>query len=104
MGLCFCPRRWVVERNFAWLSRLRRLARDYERLSSPLQQLHSVVFTCIVLARTTAGRYLSPPEARSKLVSGLPVTGCAFFQPEGHYPTLICRLAAPAIRSPYLPQ
>lgn len=26
------PRRWVVERTFAWLSRRRRCARDYERL------------------------------------------------------------------------
>ncbi|HEX5548757.1 MAG TPA: transposase [Ktedonobacterales bacterium] len=29
---CSMPRRWVVERSFAWASRLRRLARDYERL------------------------------------------------------------------------
>ncbi|WP_226163858.1 transposase, partial [Hymenobacter terricola] len=43
----------VVERSFAWLSRFRRLARDYERLSSTLQQLHFVVFTCIMLARHT---------------------------------------------------
>jgi transposase len=26
------PRRWVVERTFAWLMRWRRLVRDYERL------------------------------------------------------------------------
>jgi transposase len=26
------PRRWVVERTFAWLGHARRLAKDYERL------------------------------------------------------------------------
>jgi transposase len=25
------PRRWVVERTFAWISKNRRCARDYER-------------------------------------------------------------------------
>lgn len=25
------PKRWIVERTFAWISRCRRLARDYER-------------------------------------------------------------------------
>ena len=30
-GFVLLPRRWVVERSFAWLSRFRRLARDYER-------------------------------------------------------------------------
>lgn len=50
-GFVFLPRRWVVERSFAWLSRFRRLGRDYERLSSTLQQLHFVVFAAIMLAR-----------------------------------------------------
>jgi transposase len=29
-GLIFLPRRWVVERSFAWATRFRRLVRDDE--------------------------------------------------------------------------
>jgi transposase len=32
-GFVLLPRRWVVERSFGWMSRFRRLARDYERLA-----------------------------------------------------------------------
>src|SRR5215210_5266445 len=31
-GFVLLPRRWVVERDFAWASRFRRLVKDYERL------------------------------------------------------------------------
>jgi putative transposase len=32
-GFQVLPKRWVIERTFAWLTRNRRLARDYERLT-----------------------------------------------------------------------
>jgi transposase len=48
-GFLLLPRRWVVERDFAWASRFRRLAKDYERLSTTLAGLHFVAFACLFL-------------------------------------------------------
>jgi transposase len=45
------PRRWVVERSFAWMARFRRLARDYERLSQTLVGLHFVAFAILLAHR-----------------------------------------------------
>jgi transposase len=50
-GFVLLPRRWVVERSFAWLARFRRLARDYERLADTLRGLHFVAFACVMLRR-----------------------------------------------------
>ena len=33
-GFEVLPRRWVVERTFAWLSQNRKMGKDYERLYS----------------------------------------------------------------------
>jgi transposase len=48
-GFVLLPRRWVVERDFAWASRFRRLARDYERLAATLAALHFLAFACLML-------------------------------------------------------
>ena len=48
-GFVLLPRRWVVERSFAWAARFRRLARDYERLASSLAGLHWLAFAGLML-------------------------------------------------------
>jgi transposase len=48
-GFVLLPRRWVVERGFAWTARFRRLARDYERLQTTLESLHDVAFALLAL-------------------------------------------------------
>ena len=50
-GFVLLPRRWVVERSFAWAARFRRLARDYERLDATLKGFHYLSFACIRRAR-----------------------------------------------------
>jgi len=49
-GFVLLPRRWVVERSFAWGARFRRLARDYERLAKVLAALHYRAFSSLMLA------------------------------------------------------
>lgn len=50
-GFILLPRRWVVERSFAWMARFRRLARDYERLDQTLAGLHFVAFAILMAHR-----------------------------------------------------
>jgi transposase len=50
-GFILLPRRWVVERSFAWSARFRRLARDYERLPQTLAGLHFVAFAMLMALR-----------------------------------------------------
>jgi transposase len=50
-GFVLLPRRWVVERDFAWMARFRRLARAYERLDTTLAGFHYVAFALLALAK-----------------------------------------------------
>jgi transposase len=53
-GFVLLPRRWVVERSFAWATRFRRLAKDYERLPTTVAALHWIVFACLMLVHLFA--------------------------------------------------
>jgi len=50
-GFVLLPKRWVVERSFAWAARFRRLARDYERLDTTHKGPHYVAFAILMCAR-----------------------------------------------------
>jgi len=53
-GFVLLPRRWVVERSFAWATRFRRLVKDYERYAQTLAGLHVVAFACIMMKQAAA--------------------------------------------------
>lgn len=59
-GFVLLPRRWVVERSFAWLARFRRLSRDYERLPATLASFHWLAFASLLLSNLFR---LSPQSA-----------------------------------------
>ena len=47
------PKRWVVERTFAWLSACRRLARDYERTIASAEAFIKLAAVRLCLKRLT---------------------------------------------------
>jgi putative transposase len=50
-GFHVLPRRWVVERTFAWFGRSRRLSKDYERLPATSEALLYLASIRLLLAR-----------------------------------------------------
>jgi transposase len=58
-GFQVLPRRWVVERTFAWLGRCRRLARDYERKPAHAEAMIKVAMIRLMAARL-AGEDIAP--------------------------------------------
>jgi transposase len=52
-GFVLLPRRWVVERSFAWAARFRRLAASrlaHRRLAATLGAFHFLACACLMLA------------------------------------------------------
>jgi putative transposase len=50
-GFQLLPRRWVVERTFAWLGRYRRLSKDYEALPATEEAWIHLAMSSLMLAR-----------------------------------------------------
>jgi putative transposase len=50
-GFKLLPKRWVVERTFAWLGRYRRLSKDYERLTETSEAMIQMAMIHIMLRR-----------------------------------------------------
>src|SRR2546427_8587312 len=51
VGFEVLPKRWIVERTFAWLSRFRRLARDFERYARTVAAFIHLAMIRIMLKR-----------------------------------------------------
>ena len=50
-GFRVLPRRWVVERTFAWISHNRRMSKDYERLCATGEAFVYVAMTRLMVRR-----------------------------------------------------
>jgi putative transposase len=50
-GFRVLPRRWVVERTFAWISHNRRMAKDYERLCASAEAFVYAAMTRLMVRR-----------------------------------------------------
>jgi transposase len=63
-GFVVLPRRWVVERTFGWLTRHRRLVRDYERRPEHHEAMVWWATVTIMTRRLTRELSGDPPPAR----------------------------------------
>ena len=53
VGFVVVPKRWIVERTFAWISRNRRLARDFERYATTVAAFVRLAMIRLMLKRLT---------------------------------------------------
>lgn len=63
-GFVVLPRRWVVERTFGWLTRHRRLVRDYERRPEHHEAMVWWATVAIMTRRLTRELAAAPPHPR----------------------------------------
>ena len=58
-GFAVLPRRWVVERTFAWLGKYRRLSKDYEHSTTSSETMIRLAMIHIMVRR------LAPSKAKT---------------------------------------
>jgi putative transposase len=58
-GFVILPKRWIVERTLAWLSRQRRLSKDYEELIETSQAVVEIAAIRLMLERLENGRSIA---------------------------------------------
>jgi hypothetical protein len=61
-GFHVLPRRWVVERTLAWIGRNRRMAKDYEHLTSTGEMLVYMAMSRVMLRRAAKTATLKLPN------------------------------------------
>ena len=75
------PRRWVVERTFAWLGRFRRLAKDYEYLPATSENAVYLAMSVILVRRAARAARGPGGSSRSRAGAAEPVGGRGANQP-----------------------
>jgi putative transposase len=54
-GFAVLPKRWIVERTFAWLGKYRRLSKDYETLTESSESMVRITMINLMVHRLKPG-------------------------------------------------
>jgi len=66
-GFMVLPKRWIVERTFAWLGRYRRLSKDYEALPRSSEAMVYLAMIHLMVRRLAAQGYRPHPQTQQKI-------------------------------------